>query len=395
MVGNYAQVISGTNFTVGVYEIISVVAGVSITVDRNCTTAAGALGVVNIGGAFATVGKALAIMTVTGMQCYIKATATYTMGTGLTTPAGVSHTAGIARLIGYTTTRGDNGQATLQATGAIILITDSTGGFRFENLTFDGNSTGTVGLRFNTSNGGSFAWNCIFKRCTDVGLHFAAQGNTASNCQVTANGGATNAAGCYFQANYCAITNSYINANTTNGIRIVGTGCFVDGNIISSNSSGGHGVLNTAYTTGFNVMRRNVFYSNGGDGINNASNYNLSEISNNIFVSNGGWGINNSIASPIRDDVIVHHNAYYNNTSGARNGLNAGTGDVILTGVPFTNAAGGDFSLNNTASQGAACRSVGFPGVLIAGGTGYEDIGALRHQDAASGAAGGSYTFVG
>jgi len=51
MVGNIAHIISGTNFTAGWYEIISVVAGVSITLDRTCTSAAGALGVVNIGGA--------------------------------------------------------------------------------------------------------------------------------------------------------------------------------------------------------------------------------------------------------------------------------------------------------------------------------------------------------
>ncbi len=51
MVGNGAHVISGTNFTAGWYEIISVVAGVSITVDRAVTTGIGATGVVNIGGA--------------------------------------------------------------------------------------------------------------------------------------------------------------------------------------------------------------------------------------------------------------------------------------------------------------------------------------------------------
>lgn len=51
MVGNLAHIISGTNFTAGWYEIISVSAGVSITLDRTCTTGAGASGVVNIGGA--------------------------------------------------------------------------------------------------------------------------------------------------------------------------------------------------------------------------------------------------------------------------------------------------------------------------------------------------------
>ena len=52
--------------------------------------------------------------------------------------------------------------------------------------------------------------------------------------------------------------------------------------------------------------------------------------------------------------------------------------------VPFTNAAGGDYSLNNTAGQGAACRSVGFSGTAPFG-TGYNDIGPLRHQDPTGG----------
>ncbi len=51
MVGNIAHIISGTNFTVGWYEITSVSPGVSITLDRNCASGIGALGAVNIGGA--------------------------------------------------------------------------------------------------------------------------------------------------------------------------------------------------------------------------------------------------------------------------------------------------------------------------------------------------------
>ena len=52
MVGNTCYIVSGTNFTTGWYEIISVSVGVSFTVDRNCTSAAGSAGVINIGGAF-------------------------------------------------------------------------------------------------------------------------------------------------------------------------------------------------------------------------------------------------------------------------------------------------------------------------------------------------------
>jgi parallel beta-helix repeat protein len=58
------------------------------------------------------------------------------------------------------------------------------------------------------------------------------------------------------------------------------------------------------------------------------------------------------------------------------------------TGNPlFTNAAGGDFTLNNTAAGGALVRGAGvptgtlpftFPGLSL---TGYDDLGALQHRE--------------
>jgi hypothetical protein len=55
-------------------------------------------------------------------------------------------------------------------------------------------------------------------------------------------------------------------------------------------------------------------------------------------------------------------------------------------GSVFTNAAGGDFSLNNTTNQGALLRDVGFPGAFLNGTTtGYLDIGAAQHQGSAAG----------
>ena len=56
MKDNIINITGGTNFTTGHYQIISVVVGVSVTVDRNCTTAAGAAGTANIGGAKQTIG---------------------------------------------------------------------------------------------------------------------------------------------------------------------------------------------------------------------------------------------------------------------------------------------------------------------------------------------------
>lgn len=111
MVGNGLHLISGTNATAGWYEIISVVAGVSITVDRTCTSAAGVSMVFNIGGALsmnsATDGTVITAMVAFNV-IWIKA-GTYTMGANWNW-ASVAGTAagGDCHLLGYNVTRGDN-----------------------------------------------------------------------------------------------------------------------------------------------------------------------------------------------------------------------------------------------------------------------------------------------
>ena len=63
-------------------------------------------------------------------------------------------------------------------------------------------------------------------------------------------------------------------------------------------------------------------------------------------------------------DQVGASNAYYGNTSGALHNFPSLPGDVTLTGSPFTNPSGGDFTLNNTAGAGLACQAVGFPSSL-------------------------------
>jgi len=62
--------------------------------------------------------------------------------------------------------------------------------------------------------------------------------------------------------------------------------------------------------------------------------------------------------------------------------VNVGNGPdinkIALTADPFTNAAGGDFTLNNTSGGGALCRAAGAGGL---------DLGAS--QTAAAGGGGG------
>ncbi len=134
------------------------------------------------------------------------------------------------------------------------------------------------------------------------------------------------------------------------------------------------------------VIDGNSFYNPASDGIAVTPAINSVQsicMHYNIFVSCGNYGIN----APSNADFVMggDYNAYYSNTAGDRNNISAGSNDVTLTGDPFTNAASSDFSLNNTAGAGAACRAV-YPGASKDGtNTSYRDLGALQHQDSGGG----------
>lgn len=70
-------------------------------------------------------------------------------------------------------------------------------------------------------------------------------------------------------------------------------------------------------------------------------------------------------------------------SSGERVNFRSGDGYIQLTADPFTNAAGGDFSLNSTAGGGALLRQLGYPteiGVKGSTTTNYPCIGASQTQ---------------
>lgn len=369
MVGNLCQVISGTNFTAGVYQITSVSVGVSVTVDRACCTGVGASGVINIGGAFATPAKALTSMTVAGHIGYVKATATYNIGTGLSIASNGFDSA-LIRLIGYTSTRADLGRPTLKATAAITVVTANTG-CSVENFILDGNTaTGTKGVAGSGHN--ARAVNCWAKNFSSTGIDFAGGSGLIAKCEVS--GCAPGGSGAISVGGMAV--DCYAHGNT--GYGFVTGGGIVIRCVSASNSLAGFAL--GGFPTG---LHNCVAYGNTQDGCTGAHTTGLSSgFCNNIFVNNGGWGL---VGTMTGVDPCAYNNAFYNNTSGAFQNGTLDSSNVTLTGDPFTNAASGDFSLNNTSGAGAACRSVGFPGASPFG-TGYSDIGPVRHQDPAGSA---------
>ncbi len=380
LVGNIINITSGTGFNVQRVQVISVAAGVA-TCDKSLGTTASSGGNGEMGGCLATPATA-ATLVVAGNTTYIKATAAYTSAS---TTFSASGSAGLPiSWIGYTTTRTDGGQCTLiSSAGTITCIT--SGGFqRFVNIIANANAQGVSAWHIANNNdlcffnckgvGATNGFNVAVNRvslinslaitCSVAGFNFnTVVGSFASGCRATGN-----------TANGFAITSSTV--SLINCISDNNTGASTDGFNYSSASQG-------------NLIGC-VGYTNGRDGIRIASG-SLDDINlrNCIFVSNTGNGINALTTNWAGFSNLltqnIDYNAYYNNAANLVN-VPAGIHDQLLTGDPFTNGSSNDFSLNNTAGAGAACRSAGFPGVLQSGGTGYEDIGALRHADPAGSA---------
>jgi len=125
MVGNILTLVSGTNSIPGRYEVISVVAGVSITVDSNCTSGALAIGVVNVGGSLLLPTDAIWETFIAGNRIFIKADGTYTLTASISISTAVGAMANPINVIGYQTTRGDNPTGTNRtnvACGAYTMI---------------------------------------------------------------------------------------------------------------------------------------------------------------------------------------------------------------------------------------------------------------------------------
>ncbi len=105
---------------------------------------------------------------------------------------------------------------------------------------------------------------------------------------------------------------------------------------------------------------------------------------NNIFVSAGGYALNYSSGANTRLQSIQNNAFYLSTTGNYSTGANAVLthfGDILLTANPFTNSAGGDYSLNNTAGGGALCRAAGIPSSWpVLSTTSYHDVGAAQTQ---------------
>jgi hypothetical protein len=415
VVGNVLYITGGTGaITAGWYEITARNSATSITVDRSTGLTTGTGATLKIGGALATIAQAAAVM-VASNKIFVRRNATvYDSNATTTISVSTTPTNGTppTRLIGYYQTRGDCTVAAVKAgtvtrpTLRLITNTGLTGiactgnGIYVEGLIIDCNNLGTsTGI----SHSGDYSEvkNCKILNSRTYGINASATYQTISDNEVTAC-----AATAAINSAAARVYRNHVHDNTCTGIN-TGSTTYVFWNLVVNNTgSSSDGIVSGQLFGG--VILHNTVSGNGRHGIVTTTSYLMGvQVRDNVIANHtaaGAAGFQGAAAAGWAADPSFDGNAYYNNTSHRSNADDTGsvnpingvapytnTLDVICTADPFTNAAGGDFSLNNTAGGGAAIRAHGVPGIIPGSTpTGSLDMGVFQHADPA----GGGTTYV-
>jgi len=258
MVGNFARVVSGTNFTVGWFEITSVSAGVSVTCATNAAavsicTGVGASGVINIGGSLSlgsTFDDDVFEEFIGGNTCWVRS-GNYTLGESISIASASATGTDPIFVKGYTSTRGDNPIVSGTSQPVIAMGAFSISLPTFWNINYISfTTTAAIGINMGTATT-LFQVKCLNTSTTSgrtaiqVGLR-----SLLSSCEVVCQNGTA-----VLTANLGqTITGCYIHDSAT-GISIVFNSTFVTdcvvgscssiGISLGSNSAGNNRIFNT------------------------------------------------------------------------------------------------------------------------------------------------------
>ena len=393
---------TGALFTVGFYEIVSVSAGLA-TLDRACASSvAAAGGTYYVGGALATIATANTNAVASNIV-WVKATGTYTVTAAMSiTLQSTAAPGNPYSFIGYTSTRGDAGQATwTTATNSIDLVDFTTASnVLFQNFIF----TTTAGTRA-------------------AGMQAIASGNTADLYIINDSfSGFTDAFLGNFNVNWgfqgLFIINSRITASTSHGI-LNSCNTYVYGSMVDNNAGAG-GLWESGNCGGsYWVIDHSIFYKNGATGFQNVSGsstgaiiVNNSDFSTNtgaglnvgnvviptllincsIFDANTTYGLSGTLGT-ITLQASFYNNAFYNNTTAPTLSIAPGIGTITLSASPYV-TLGSNFNLNSTSGGGAALKNTCFPGTIPGAGAGSMSVGALQPAASTGGTGAHGYPIV-
>lgn len=243
------------------------------------------------------------------------------------------------------------------------------------DLEFDAGGVGNGEYAIYVSAEGAIAWtwdNCTFHDADNhviyltVHLSFGEQRWLFDRCEVY-NGGLGGTGGgiealSSSRGKFC-LNRCSVHDNAGDGVTIGGSIClWVKNSLIYDNGDDG---LYCPYDAGDGMLiEGNVFFGNGGDGVDIDINMNQLKFVNNIMRSNTGYGMNTNSGS-FYTYRNVHHNCASNNTAGAID-INGGTliGLGNVTSDPlFTSETDGseDFSLQS----GSPCKNTGWDNVAF------------------------------
>ncbi len=405
---NVVYITGGTGSITAARYVATFVNSTTITTDRSTGLTTGTGVTINIGGAIPFANLSAAMSTTNNIQqtAWVKADATYTSAANISiAPTCTAGTNGCSiQINGYTSTRGDNGKFTVQSTNSAastLVSVDNNGSLSnliIRNMLIDCNAFSSVG--FGLAASGNSGENIEAKNCLSYGIWISGSSGSSQtmcrNCWSHNNPGTSGASGgflignggemtwciwCVATANGATGTNQAVGFNLAGGVTCIH--CIAGNNTGSTGTNKNSGFLISSLGRSV-VLDQCVVYGNSQDGIQiNVNSTFPVTVTNCLIVNNTVTGFNSINTTYIAGSQWFDYNGYFGNGT-ARVGNSAGPHDVTLTGDPFTNGAGNVFTLNNTAGAGASARAAGFPGAMLAGGTGYLDIGVMQHQSTAA-----------
>lgn len=353
--GNFIYLSGGTGGTVtSGWYLATFATSTTITLDRS-PGATATLVTMNIGGALKTITQLNTNMAA-GHVAWVKAESTITTATAITfnfTSGGSTIANGQSFIAGYTTTRGDGGQFTVQATaGSITVIqianNNNLNTFTLRNLIIDCNSqSATTGIA--TQSYGNTLENIQVKNYSS-GTAFdisqgGSQGIVLRKCLAYNGTGTSTKPGFNVTANLlgtvlidCAVLSQ------TGGLGfIVNGGCFIRciaGNISGASSDGWDIQGNSQGPT---VLDGCIGYNCGRDGFRFISaafgNYGIS-LQNCIAYGNVNKDFNNTLTTIPSGGIYFDYNAY----GIAPVGLTVGPNCQTLSSDPFVAGASNNFA---------------------------------------------------
>jgi hypothetical protein len=348
VVGNLIRINGGTgSITADWYQIVSRTSATRIVLDRSTGLTTGTGATFKIGGALATPGMlghaTLLGSNVAQQKAWIKS-GTYTLTSSTDNiSGGLLNIGGFAVGVvieGYQTTRGDRAARPVISAGSLTGL--SNGMIRGAGS----RTTKVVNLECDANNGtnnNAFGAGPLFYRCLARNAPAGSNGNgfaggaalrcTAINCNIGFGGG--------MQAIFCLADTCIVGFS--------GGGCFI-GSIAKGCTTRGFEASNSR-------MTNCVAYSCA-DGYDWTAQLGGPATSTNcISYGNSGFGF--------RSSANVGGHFLFNCASGGNTSGNFSScteeGSITLTADPFTNAAGGDFSLNSAAGGGALLKGAGLP----------------------------------